>query len=387
MIWLTWRQFRLPAIVALGALGVVAIILSITGPHIADLFHTSVTTCAINCPSARSTFARYDLPLQNGLNALVIFAPALIGLFWGAPLVAREFETGTFRLAWTEGVTRRSWMATKLAGVGVASMLLAGLLSLFVTWWSSLFDRVNLNRLSPGVFAARDIVPIGLCGSCVHTRSHRRTPHPANDPGDGCRARRVFRSAARHDLLAASAPLGTVDPCPQLLDPVPRSQLRKRRLQGPNLAVLVSDERRDSQGGVGGLEPHRECHWPGRQRHWLCLERWRQSPWPQASAPNGGLHSRGQRSGRPSSPRLPHPVPSGARLSTCQSLLDVPMGRVGNIYRSRDRPERLLHLVDQPPTCLKADQKIATTTRRRTAVTNDGTPARIRRIGNSRRVP
>ena len=95
------------------------------------------------------------------MNALVIFAPALIGVFWGAPLVAREFETGTFRLAWTEGVTRRSWIATKLAGVGLASMLVTGVLSLFVTWWSSSYDRVNLNRLSPGVFATRDIVPIG----------------------------------------------------------------------------------------------------------------------------------------------------------------------------------------------------------------------------------
>lgn len=161
MIWLTWRQFRLSAIVALGALGVVAIILAVSGPHIASLFHTSVTTCTVNCSSARSLFARYDLPLQNGLNALVIFAPGLIGLFWGAPLVAREFETGTFRLAWTEGVTRRTWMATKLAGIGLASMLLAGLLSFSVTWWSSSYDRVNLNRLSPGVFAARDIVPIG----------------------------------------------------------------------------------------------------------------------------------------------------------------------------------------------------------------------------------
>ena len=60
------------------------------------------------------------------MNALVIFAPALIGVFWGAPLVAREFETGTFRLAWTEGVTRRSWIATKLAGIGLASMLVTG---------------------------------------------------------------------------------------------------------------------------------------------------------------------------------------------------------------------------------------------------------------------
>ena len=161
MIWLTWRQFRLPATVAFVAIAVVGVILAITGPHIADLFHDSVATCTVNCSSARSTFARYDLLLQNGLNALAIFAPALIGLFWGAPLVAREFETGTFRLAWTEGVTRRSWMATKLAEIGLASILVTGLLSLSVTWWSSSFDRVNLDRLSPGVFAARDVVPVG----------------------------------------------------------------------------------------------------------------------------------------------------------------------------------------------------------------------------------
>ena len=44
--------------------------------------------------------------------------PALIGLFWGAPLVARELETGTFRLAWTQSVTRTRWLAVSSAVVG-----------------------------------------------------------------------------------------------------------------------------------------------------------------------------------------------------------------------------------------------------------------------------
>ena len=39
-------------------------------------------------------------------------------------------------------------------------MAAAGLLSLMATWWASPIDRVNANRLSPGVFAARDIVPV-----------------------------------------------------------------------------------------------------------------------------------------------------------------------------------------------------------------------------------
>jgi len=40
------------------------------------------------------------------LDFLVLAVPLLIGMFWGAPLISREFEAGTFRLAWTQGVTR-----------------------------------------------------------------------------------------------------------------------------------------------------------------------------------------------------------------------------------------------------------------------------------------
>ena len=45
-------------------------------------------------------------------------APALIGIFWGAPLIARELETGTYRLAWNQSVTRARWIAVKLAWSG-----------------------------------------------------------------------------------------------------------------------------------------------------------------------------------------------------------------------------------------------------------------------------
>jgi hypothetical protein len=69
-------------------------------------------------------------------------------MFWGAPLIAREFETGGFRLAWTQGVTRTRWLAVKLGLTGLASMSVAGLLSLMVTWWSSPIAAVDGGRLS-----------------------------------------------------------------------------------------------------------------------------------------------------------------------------------------------------------------------------------------------
>ncbi|MCW2933958.1 MAG: hypothetical protein JWM19_4920 [Actinomycetia bacterium] len=91
----------------------------------------------------------------------MLCAPALIGIFWGAPLITRELETGTNRLAWTQSITRARWLAVKLALAGLASMATAGLFSLMVTWWSSPIDRVSMNSLAPATFDARGITPVG----------------------------------------------------------------------------------------------------------------------------------------------------------------------------------------------------------------------------------
>jgi hypothetical protein len=161
MIRFTALQFRAQAVVAFIALVIAAVVLAITGPHLLHIYDTVVATCAAHgdCNSADSNFLRLDHGLQIALNILIIVVPGIIGLFWGAPLVAHELEARTFRLAWTQSVTRTRWVAVKIACVGLASMAVAGLLSLMVTWWSSPVDRVNLNVF--GTFDQRDIVPIG----------------------------------------------------------------------------------------------------------------------------------------------------------------------------------------------------------------------------------
>ncbi len=161
MIRFTSLQFRAQATVALVALVIAAVVLAVTGPQILHLYDTIVATCAAHgdCSTADSNFLQNDRGLQIGLDALVVVVPGIIGVFWGAPLVARELETRTFRLAWTQSVTRTHWMAVKLACIGLASMAVAGLLSLMVTWWSSPVDRVSMNVF--GSFDQRGIVPIG----------------------------------------------------------------------------------------------------------------------------------------------------------------------------------------------------------------------------------
>jgi hypothetical protein len=167
MIWLTWRQFRTKALVIYAALAVVAVLLAITGPQLTDLYRASSDSFV---PSfAADKFKR--TVYFAGFGAVYLL-PAIVGAFWGAPLVARDLEEGTHRLAWNQSITRNRWLATKLGFVALAAIG-AGLISLAVTWWCAPFDKtVNggyrdgsifaAPRLTPALFGARGIVPIGF---------------------------------------------------------------------------------------------------------------------------------------------------------------------------------------------------------------------------------
>jgi ABC-type transport system involved in multi-copper enzyme maturation permease subunit len=176
MIWLTWRQFRWQAIVAAAALGAIAILLAATAPQLAHLYNSAgLNSCHASCPTIASNFVRtiggLDKTLFQAGVVVMYLAPALMGIFWGAPLIARELETGTHRLAWNQSVTRTRWTVTKLALVGLAAVATAGLLSLMIGWWASPIDHAmslgqpgsgsGFPRLSPLVFAARGVAPLG----------------------------------------------------------------------------------------------------------------------------------------------------------------------------------------------------------------------------------
>jgi ABC-type transport system involved in multi-copper enzyme maturation permease subunit len=164
MIWLSWRQLRASAAVTYGALAVVAVVVAITGLQL----HRAFTASAIagctgdSCESIINAFLARDPFLQTLLsNVLLLLLPVLTGVFWAAPLVARELDTGTYRLAWTQSVTRTRWLTAKLAVVGVATLVATGVLTALVTWWYGPIDLVNGNGFSPAVFGARDLAPVG----------------------------------------------------------------------------------------------------------------------------------------------------------------------------------------------------------------------------------
>jgi hypothetical protein len=163
MIRFACLQARTQTAIAAAALAAAAVLALVTGPRLLHLYHLDIASChpAGACASATTAFlASYRL-MQVFAPPLLLVLPALLGMFWGAPLVARELETGTFRLAWTQSVTRKRWLAVKLAVAGLASTAVAGLLSLVLTWWFSPIDRVQANLLTPSMFGVRGIAPIG----------------------------------------------------------------------------------------------------------------------------------------------------------------------------------------------------------------------------------
>ncbi len=167
MIWFTWRQFRTQTWVTVGALAALGVLLFVTGQSIADAYAAAnVATCQGDCAAAVDRFLAQvyggtSETVYNFATATVYVVPALIGVFWGAPLIARELETGTHRLAWTQSVTRTRWLASKLAIVGAATAATAGLLTWAVTSWAHQIDGAIGNRITPLVYGARGIVPIG----------------------------------------------------------------------------------------------------------------------------------------------------------------------------------------------------------------------------------
>ncbi|GAA4698809.1 ABC transporter permease subunit [Nocardioides conyzicola] len=160
MIWLTWRQFRTQLLIAVGLAAAACVVLAVTGPRLADLASRDV--------SIYDLLTSNDRLLFYGGVLLLAVAPPLIGVFWGAPLVARELETGTFRLVWNQSVTRSRWLAVKLGLSVLATVVVVGALSLAITWWAHPLDGVTGAqhgslplRLTPVSFAMRGLVPVG----------------------------------------------------------------------------------------------------------------------------------------------------------------------------------------------------------------------------------
>jgi hypothetical protein len=138
MAWVTWRQHRAMLAGLTGVLAAASAFLLVAGLQ-AHHAYAALAGCrpAISaaCGELTSRFASTDMPIGNTADILMQIAPALIGMFTGPALFARELETGTFRYAWTQGMSRSRWAIAKLTLLAVVITILAWAVSQLFAWF------------------------------------------------------------------------------------------------------------------------------------------------------------------------------------------------------------------------------------------------------------
>jgi hypothetical protein len=161
VIWVTWRQQRTETVIAGLVLVLAAAVLVPTGLHMASVYDSEGLASCIADQGGRCGLAvgSFDSRFEHlgGLISWFNLIPGLLGILLAAPFVL-ELEQGTFRLAWTQSITRRRWLTTKLGLIGLGTLAAALALTALMTWWRAPLDHLH-GRMETNVFDFEGIVP------------------------------------------------------------------------------------------------------------------------------------------------------------------------------------------------------------------------------------
>lgn len=162
MNWLLWRLHRKQFAFGAIALAIFAAVVIPTGIHITHVYHHALTTCAQTqtCDTLGNILFQGDGALFDGMALLPVAIPFLLGLFWGVPLVAKEYEEGTNKLAWTQGVSRKRWLTVNIVWMLAAALVFGAITSALSTWWAQTPNTLHLSRFTPVVFDGENLMPI-----------------------------------------------------------------------------------------------------------------------------------------------------------------------------------------------------------------------------------
>ena len=147
LLRVTWLQHRgaCLALFALFAVLVAAIVVEWTR---ADASYVAFVGDGCVGHLDASTCNNDALALGGGIDfqtigTVLAALPVLVGVFVGAPLVAREIESGTFRFAWTQSTSRTPLLVATLGMLAGLVTVLAVVLGLvFGGWYAHLYEVV-----------------------------------------------------------------------------------------------------------------------------------------------------------------------------------------------------------------------------------------------------
>jgi ABC-type transport system involved in multi-copper enzyme maturation permease subunit len=166
MAGVTWRQHRFALVGVVTLLGVVAVFLWIVGLQVHHAYAAAIACHPASSPACQdlvNTFNGTGTFLANGVILQAL--PVLIGAFVGAPVLARELETGTYRYAWTQGFGRWRWTLGKLVPLAIAVTAATGAFGALLSWYYQPYfatgsQALGLSETSPfntGLFDLREV--------------------------------------------------------------------------------------------------------------------------------------------------------------------------------------------------------------------------------------
>ena len=130
MIWITWRQHRIHAVVAVSLTILTALLLWKTGMNLRLIYQHE----GYNGIQSQSTLIFIIERLCS------VAFPLVLGVFVGAPLIPHEIEEGTHRFIWTQSITRYRWFLST-AGILICSTIVVSIiLNEILLWWESLLE-------------------------------------------------------------------------------------------------------------------------------------------------------------------------------------------------------------------------------------------------------
>jgi hypothetical protein len=162
--WVAWRRYRATLVGAAAFMGLLSLYLFVRGSHMRSAYVAAQGCRPQSSAACNFLWNRFSDTYGNVgfLGGVLVFVPAVLGAFAGAPLLARELETGTFRFAWTQGAGRMRWLlALVIPGVlGVAAV--SGAFGVLVSWYEQpLIGFGDEQRLHPAIFPVTGLAVVG----------------------------------------------------------------------------------------------------------------------------------------------------------------------------------------------------------------------------------
>jgi hypothetical protein len=162
--WVSWRLQRTETLIVVGIFALLAALLVPTGIQMANAYHQDGLAACLSVnpgPTCGNELGDFRQRFQSLIDLTNWFTlvPGLIGVLLAAPFIF-DLEHGTYRLAWTQSITRGRWLLGKLGLAVVAAVVAAGGLILLFTWWRAPSVHVD-GRLETGNYDATGTVIIG----------------------------------------------------------------------------------------------------------------------------------------------------------------------------------------------------------------------------------